>query len=218
MSDPGLTSATRDRPEKAKTGPAHNNDRDDIRVRAPLKTGRSDVPAARKTSTRVEDRPVADSSEHATAQTPDLDRRWAALQAGLADMSGPDFDASLFDDGPGPWIVLKGSQSDGPDPDDVFTVPASLERVVHGLDVVQAVHATAEDWINTDRSVHPQPPELRILAYFSETNSIYETMRMEKPVLDQSLPAGTPTEHLAACLLQIISDRLESRDAIAIAP
>ena len=161
---------------------------------------------------------MTDSPDQAETSLVDIDRRWAALEVGLDDLEGPDLDASLFDDGPGPWIVLKGSQSDGPDPDDVFTIPASLERIIQGLEIVRAVHETAEDWVSADRALDPRQVEVRISAYFSETGSIYETMRMEGPVVDHIFPAGFPVEQLAATLLQLISDRLESRGLIATDP
>ncbi|BAU90531.1 glycerol-3-phosphate transporter ATP-binding subunit [Methylorubrum populi] len=161
---------------------------------------------------------MTDSPDQAETSLVDIDRRWAALEVGLADLESPDFDASLFDDGPGPWIVLKGSQSDGPDPDDVFTVPASLERIVRGLESVHAVHETADDWLSDDRARDPRPHERRVSVFFSETSAIYTTMQTEEPVLNSGFSSKSEIESVAIALLTIITDRLENRSAVASGP
>lgn len=154
----------------------------------------------------IEDRPIND------------DRRWAALEAGLADKDSPDFDASLFDDGPGPWIVLKGSHSDGPDPDDVFSIPASLERIVRGLKNVQAAHDTADDWMSDDRARDPRPEERRISVFISETSAIYTTMQQDEAVIDTDFSSQSAHESVATALLAIIAERLENHSAVANGP
>lgn len=161
---------------------------------------------------------MTDSSDLIEGPPIDLDRRWAALEAGLADKEGPDFEASLFDDGQGPWIVLKGSHSDGPDPDDVFTVPASLERIVRGLANVLAAHETADEWTSDDRAKDPQPDERRVSVFFSETSRVYATMQSDEPVMDSPFTSRSETESMASELLAIITDRLENRSIVANGP